>query len=112
VGWCSEVETRVESAWFGGFNSRSPNTTTAFKFPLHLGASISDVYPHYGDVVLFLIPKSAWDGKTRGDGAFQAHECDALPIGTYQSPSGYNFGDLFCGLRTAGVDRGFAFLLR
>ena len=49
----------------------------------------------YGDVVLFVIPKTAWDGKTRGDGAFQAQEQDALPIATYQRPSGYKFSNLF-----------------
>jgi len=58
------------------------------------GANIN-VCKGYGDVVLFVIPKTAWDGKTRGDGAFQAQEQDALPIATYQRPSRYNFCNLF-----------------
>ena len=63
------------------------------------GATVN-VCKDYGDVVLFVIPKSAC-GKTRGDGAFQALEHDALPIATYKRPSGYNFVDLF--LRTFTV---------
>ena len=63
------------------------------------GATVN-VCKDYGDVVLFVIPKSA-RGHTRGDGAFQALEHDALPIATYKRPSGYNFVDLF--LRTFTV---------
>lgn len=58
------------------------------------GATI-DACEGYGDVVLFVIPKTAWDGKTRGDGAFQAQEHDALPIATYQHPSRWNYCNLF-----------------
>ena len=62
------------------------------------GANI-DACGQYGSAnatVIFIIPNTAWDGRTRGDGAFQAQESDALPIATYQHPSGrYNFSDLF-----------------
>jgi hypothetical protein len=48
----------------------------------------------YGlDIAVFLIPKSAC-GTVRGDGAFDAQECDALPVAAYCRPSGY----LFCNL--------------
>ena len=52
----------------------------------------------YGDIVLFVIPKSACSG-VRGDGAFTAHEFDALPIGLYQYPSNWSFSDLFNGCK-------------
>lgn len=37
------------------------------------GATI-DACKSYGDVVLFIIPNTAWNGFTRGDGAFQARK--------------------------------------
>jgi hypothetical protein len=58
----------------------------------YFGVSLEAV-KNYGDVVLFVIPKSAC-GTPRSDGAFTAQECDALPVATYVHRSPWTFGDL------------------
>ena len=60
----------------------------------YFGAS-TEACKQYGDIVLFAVPKSACCACN--DGTFVLHEYDALPIGTYQKPSSWSFGDLFCG---------------
>ena len=55
---------------------------------------IPEVAQKYGDLLLFIIPKTAC-GTVRGDGAFLAPAISTLPVGTYQRPSNYGFGNLF-----------------
>lgn len=59
----------------------------------YFGVSAS-VAQSYGEVILFIVPKAAC-GTVRGDGAFLAPACSTLPVGTYQRPSNWGFGDLF-----------------
>ena len=55
---------------------------------------IPEVAQKYGDLLLFIVPKTAC-GTVRGDGAFRAPAISTLPVGTYQRPSNYGFGNLF-----------------
>lgn len=53
-----------------------------------------EVAQKYGDVLLFIVPKTACES-VRGDGAFLAPASSTLPVGTYQRPSKWGFGNLF-----------------
>ena len=56
----------------------------------------ADVAQKYGDVLLFIVLREHCGHKQiRGDGAFLAPASSTLPVGAYQRPSNYGFGDLF-----------------
>ena len=72
---------------------RRGNYTSAF-FGVNLEAVRDYGKVKYGEIVLFVIPKSACSTPRRSDGAFTAQECDALPVAIYIQRSNWTFSDL------------------
>ena len=84
----------VSRILFAGLDPKCRRFTPLFN-KAYFGTSAEACRQH-GDIVLFVVPKSAVT-ICNGDGVFSVNESDALPIGTYQKPSDWNFGDLFSG---------------